>query len=218
MVKVIYLLGMDGSGKSTLSKNLVNKFNKNGIYFEHKWFLEREFSFIRKLIRTSTKNRAQSNNDPFSLRNDKLIYNFKAILYYFFVVLDYTIHSWKIYWKARKQGSSIIFDRYIFDVFFSLNTEFKIKPKYTKIGWIFCKLNPKVNLGIYLNVDPKIAFSRKPQEFGSLQNSENKHDFHSRIFKVLKEKRVFDLIELDANQTEKDLISSIKFDIVKGVN
>lgn len=166
--RFICIIGIDGSGKTTLAKGIVNRAKQDGIKYLYVWgnaqpILMRPLRWLarRILLRGKDMFRDYQNykaSKEAIVRDNKLISKFYRLL----LMFDY--YLWLI---TRVQlpllmGRKIICDRYVYDVAINLalviggNVE-DAERYVEKLLRIF----PKPDLLIYLDVPDEIALSRK---------------------------------------------------------
>lgn len=164
----ICCIGIDGSGKTTLAKSIVNKFHQDGIKADYVWlnsvpiFL-RPFRFVSQKILLKGKKLNKEFTEYNNLRKIK-VNKFKWLrkIYYSIMFIDYFI--WVYYnliplYFTRKR---IVCDRYVYDLAVNLGEilSYSIQQKVQLIKTLLYFL-PKPDLVILLDVDEDTAFKRK---------------------------------------------------------
>lgn len=184
---LIYFMGMDGSGKSTLSNILYNDLKLNGYDVELLWWFECENSYIRKLLRMFFKQKNKGTNSAGYIRKPSLLTNTLTLIYITVVLVDYMRFAIIKLWvpKLFCRNKIIIMDRSIFDVIQALSTEFKINIKF--LFNFYVRLYPEIDLIYYLDVTPEIAFSRKKGEIRSLERAQEIYLKHKEIYMFMME-------------------------------
>jgi thymidylate kinase len=192
---VIYFMGMDGSGKSTLSSYLHDELENKRYDVRRVWWLERENSLQRKLLRKI----GGSNLLRFDVRPDQagisslreqrpLITKIFTAVYPRLVLIDYAIFGlWRV-WVPKKTAKEriLIFDRYIYDVIFSLCQEFGYPPvKRVSLFRRYARLLPVPDKIFFIEVSPDIAFSRKKEEMASVENAKALWGYHQELFRLV---------------------------------
>jgi len=198
---IVCFVGVDGSGKSTLSRSLYEELRKQKYDVTYTWWLEAESSVFRKGIRglfnTSGENLNKLAHEP-SPRNRSSLANGLLKLYPWAVILDYLGFG---IMKTRipcRRGSKriLLFDRYYFDTIFALCQEFDIpdntRESLVKIFRIFV---PDPDILYVIDVPPEISHSRKPEEILSIQNAralwENQQNVNNFIISKLENTQIF---------------------------
>lgn len=207
---MICFVGVDGSGKSTLSNYLFNELNKK-FNVSYTWWLESENSFIRKLIRrigNSSNKKLYEHNYKKKINNK---YSFKSkiikFIYPKIVLFDYIIFGIKKTWIPRilNKKKIMIFDRYYYDVILALSEEFDFDEK-TKLNTykLFKRLFPDPDVIFVIEVPPEVAYMRKKDEIISIQNAEFIKFKYEEIYSLLDSKKT---IKID-NTKELDNIKA----------
>jgi thymidylate kinase len=136
---VISLMGVDGSGKTTLAKQL-NKIFKKSKYLHLKPYI------LFQDRRTTIKN-------PHSQKKSTTILSLLRLLSW--------LISYKIFFYKKKNKKIYIFDRYVHDILIDpLRYKHGLSQKSTKF---ILKFFPKPNLWIFLNPPLKNIISRKSE-------------------------------------------------------
>ncbi|MGZ4864905.1 MAG: dTMP kinase [Halobacteriota archaeon] len=190
---IIYFMGMDGSGKSTLSSYLYSELKVRSYNVERVWWLEHENSVLRKVLRRlgrTVLGSGQRKNDSksFGRRTDRLILKFFRALYPRLVLFDYMLFGLRKVWIPKKTGKKkiLIFDRYIYDVISSLSREFGFaEPTKVALFRWFRKVLPVPDKIFLIDILPEIAFARKKEEFRSMKDAQALWGFHQDLFRLV---------------------------------
>jgi len=160
---LVCFFGIDGSGKTTLAKSLIEDLKTNKIESKYLWWLEAENSIFRRFLRFIFPN-TEKNKE---IDNTKVLKIFKkfpllSLTYQYLVIFDHLIQA---IFKIRIPlilGKNIICDRYIYDVIISFSIEFEYsKNKFKNILNNFYNLFPKPNLAFLIDIPEEIALKRK---------------------------------------------------------
>lgn len=192
---VIYFMGMDGSGKSTLSSYLHGELKRRGCDARRVWWLEGEDSLLRRLLRAI----GGSNLPRFDVSPDKagiiaqraqrpLMTKIFTVVYPRLVLMDYALFGIRRVWipKTTAKDRILIFDRYIYDVIFSLCQEFDYPPaKRTSVFRMYAKLLPIPDKILRIEVPPDVAFLRKKEEMISAENAKTLWENHQELFRLV---------------------------------
>ncbi|MBN2570198.1 MAG: hypothetical protein JXB42_12280 [Deltaproteobacteria bacterium] len=170
MQKAIFvcLIGIDGSGKTTLGNRLTDLFRKENLDFYYVYggvqsYLLRPVKFIISRV-------FLSNQSPFEgyeeYRNKKKeLSNRYGILTKLYAAIYWLDFSIQMFFKVSIPlflGHSIIVDRYVYDTAINLghNTNISGKPSLKSLEF-FLRLFPKPTLLFLIDVEEEIAFARK---------------------------------------------------------
>lgn len=180
----VVIIGPDGSGKTTLSKMILDEVKNKKSCFAKGHYLHGRFGIIPNLSRINGKKEntkvmsfEQVDEEQTIVKHSKL----RIFLYMAYYLLDYIIG--RVILKKMKFGNIIIVaDRFYYDYFYQ--DSFCNYPVIMKMIYKF--LAPKPDLFVYLKADSSIIYNRKPElpiERIQLQQQ--------RIEKLLKDKRFF---------------------------
>jgi thymidylate kinase len=158
----VVLIGPDGSGKTTLSKMLLDEVEAKTSCFSRSYYIHGRFGFLPNLGRLVGKNREDTKKisfDQVEQSSDAKLYSKnKIIIYMTYYLFDYIFGS-LILFKKRFSNTIIVADRYFYDYFYQ--SSFKKYPKFMMSMYgIFA---PKPDLLIYLKANPEDIFNRKPE-------------------------------------------------------
>ncbi len=178
---VIYFSGMDGSGKTTLSTYLHDALKERNFAVELVWWLECEDSALRRLMRrigrsSLLKFKANRNSSNAAAQKEefRLMNKLFRVVYPRLVLFDYLIFGIKKVSIPKIMGKEkiLIFDRYIYDVIFSLSDEFDFPAAKKNTFWRYGKILPGPDRVFFIEVSPEISFLRKKEELRSIEQAE----------------------------------------------
>jgi len=165
---IIYLVGIDGSGKTTLSKNLLTRFHSNGVPF--KYLYARHVPIILSPIKILSKFFLYRKNTQFknyvTYREIKSGFSkkhkFLSRLYAALWVLDYLLFILPKTVIKINFSKYIIVDRYVGDVVVNISVASRLTKKEIYLllrflHWFF----PRPNHSFFLDVNEEVAFQRK---------------------------------------------------------
>ena len=186
---LICFLGMDGSGKSTLSHFLFIELQKRKLNASRMWWLERENSFLRKSIRkiytVFSPNYKSNPSGGFSKEPHMIGLNFIFRLVYPRIILtDYLFFGFLRAWIPMHIGDKkfLIFDRYYPDTISALKEEFGISEDYSILIKLFKIIIPDPDLVLIIKVRPEIAYTRKREEIFSIEDAKNIWQRHENMY------------------------------------
>ena len=164
---LICFIGIDGSGKTTQAKALVQALDARGVKSRYVWnrsepFLVKPFVTIAKALISPGKNMIQ-NEREYSKTKMRLFQNpILSMAYQYLVLLDYIIMTIIRIKIPLMLGKSIISDRYIHDMIVILAADLSSSPKSTnKMLKGSISLLPKPDLIFLLDVAEEMGFRRK---------------------------------------------------------
>ncbi len=165
---LICFTGIDGSGKTTLSKYLGEYLNTINLPNNYLWWFEAENSSIfRKFLRfVAFGNERHKKNNSIKQREHIKKNFFLSNISQILILFDYFSQS---ILKVRIPiffGKTVICDRYIYDVIVSFAVQFNYSEKNfeKKLNTIIA-IFPVPDLVFLLDVPEKISFSRKDDVF-----------------------------------------------------
>jgi dTMP kinase len=209
--KLICLIGIDGSGKTTVAKELVKKLKTNGINYKYAWVNNQPLLmyFIRFFWRIRLKSKgikeySKYKKEKSSLAQKKLIKKIYELVHSF----DYVLWVWLKVKLPLLLGKKIIVDRYYFDVAinFVLIDNYNDEKLLNKIKeyerWI-----PKPDVLFYINISEETAFSRK-DDIPDIEYLYERKKIYTRLAKK------FNMIEINGensvNQVATEIINNIQ--------
>lgn len=160
MGTIVFLSGIDGSGKTTLARSLVRAIENKGIEVDFVWY--RWTAFFSYPLLGLCRALGYTKKNGYIVTREYYRNGAVAKLWATFYPLDYVLCSLAKIWTIRKMNSVIVFDRYIPDMITDVILQTRINILRRFMGRIVLSpLRKKGFLGIILDVDGKIAISRK---------------------------------------------------------
>jgi len=176
---IIFLSGIDGSGKTTLAKSLVEALENKGFEVDYVWYRWTAFfSYpLLALCRVLGYTKKKGYLVVREYHRNAAIAALWAILY----PLDYTLCSLAKIRITRKANSVIVFDRFIPDIIADVIFQTRINILKKFVGKIILShLKKEIFLGIILDVNEEVAISRKDD----IPN-QNYVEFKRPIYRIL---------------------------------
>lgn len=189
---LICFFGIDGSGKSTLSRYLFEELKKRAYDVSYVWWLEGDNSLLRKLLRRiGGRYRDSGENHPRRIFADRKSATARLFNAFFprVVLLDYLRFGIVKAWFPKIVRSKVlIFDRYIYDVILGLSREFNFKDaEREKMVKTFSKLLPNPDLVFIVDVPPEVSYSRRKDEIKSIEEAGQIWEEYQRFYPLLGE-------------------------------
>jgi len=165
---LVCLVGMDGTGKSTLSKNLVENMNEHGIKTRYVWsglepLVLKPFFWIGKALFIPRHEPTPGTYMRHSTTLRKVLQNpLMRTVYESFFYLDYAIQLLLNVRIPMIQGKSVVSDRYVYDVLIDLAVILSYSE--SKLGILlraFERLLPKPSLVFLIDAPEEEAIKRK---------------------------------------------------------
>jgi thymidylate kinase len=165
--RLICLIGLDGTGKTTLAMDLVKKLNMRGIRAKYVWNgfeprIMKPFWKLGKMLFLRHENRA-SDYTGFSVKLKK---SFKSPLISSMYQLVFLIDYWiQILVNTRiplMMKKIVISDRYYYDVLINLTVDLSYSSeKFGHMNKIFMKTCPHPDIVFLIDLSEEIAYERK---------------------------------------------------------
>ena len=165
--RLVAFSGIDGSGKTTLAKLLLESLRKNGMIVDYVWCRHesRNLSMLVRVMKRLTKDNADegSNEMQYSdLKSRFLSRQIVKTVYKTFVFLDYLIEVNLRVKKRMKSVDFLIVDRYILDVAADVISECRMgEAEANSYLQLLSRSMPPANVTLIVLVPLKVAFERK---------------------------------------------------------
>ena len=187
---LVCLVGMDGTGKSTLSKKLVENMNEHGIKTRYVWsglepLLLRPFFWIGKALfiprhePTTPGNYVRSSKTLRKVLRNPLM----RTVYESIFCLDYSLH---LLWKVRipmMRGESVVSDRYVYDVLIDLAVILSYtERKMSIILRAFKRFLPQPSLVLLIDAPEEVTIKRK-DDIPSITHLSERRELYLRLAK-----------------------------------
>lgn len=210
---LICLIGLDGSGKTTLSMKILSMFDKYGIKSKYVWVkfgaTILNTSKLRKKIKYDEHKAQLKKDNPFEFP-----YASKILLYMYliYLLLD---HWLQIIFKVSIPllfGRAVVCDRYYHDTIVDIVVNLGIEYKKAKaiVRYLLPGI-PEPDIAYYIEVPEKISYQRKTENYGIVYLKKKK-EMYSKIkrdFKINTLNGTLDLRTLE-NIVSKDISKLIQ--------
>lgn len=163
--RVVCLIGMDGSGKTTHSRRIIDHLQESGIkchyvWFGNAYFFSYPFMMICRMLGLTTTHHlanglAVSEHEYYKNKSVSLTWPWVQFLdAAIFVNLRVRLPLWR--------GLTVVCDRFIPDILVELMTDINDDRLYEKIvGRLMLMLMPRSLIVVLMDVDEKTAWRRK---------------------------------------------------------
>ncbi len=172
---LVYLAGLDGSGKSTQAQLYASQARKRGEVWDYRWarwepFITSPLMRLARWIlgrgakRGSSRPRDDAGYEDFTQGKQRVFRSaWRRKVWTTVVLLEYLPQAWWRLGGSRLSGERILCDRYLPDLWVDLAVNFASGPAGIEAlaHHPLCRLFPRIDRMIFLDVDPRIGFERK---------------------------------------------------------
>ena len=209
MKTIIYLMGTDGSGKTTLSNNLFKKLKSEGkdvkyLYGRYRPMLVTPLKIISQLFiykkNTEFKNYAKYSKikTNFSKKHGFLLRIYAGIC-----IVDYILFTWLHVIYKYLSADYIIVDRYVCDLVVTLSIASDLKEnEIIFLINLFHKIFPFPTHTFFIDIDEDTAFQRK-DDIQSVKFLKERNDKYF-LFKTYYKFKI-----LDGLRTKEQLLDDV---------
>ena len=172
---LIYISGIDGCGKTTQAKLLVDFLNENGFDAQYAWLrwepsLRKAFSFFKsastkKIEKNTIVLRSEleliQHNEWISLKTKILSFKIVRRLWWIYACADYYFTSRKPFRKLNSEV--VVIDRYLLDFLIDQASNLGVKPADTQkfLNNFFLKRFKQPDLTVIIDLPASEGYSRK---------------------------------------------------------
>lgn len=208
---LICFTGIDGSGKTTLSKDLVVSLNQKGVKCKYVYarlnpIILKPFIIIGGRIFLRKENISYNYSDYSSTKKTAIKkHSFLSGFYQKILLFDYTI---QIFFKVKLPlvfGKNVVCDRYVYD---TVITDLSVDMRYSKDKVLELinkshRFFPEPDITFLIDVPEEIAFRRK-NDTPSLEYLKDRRE------RYLEVGREYNMMLLDGSQTLEQLKDEIE--------
>ena len=208
-MKLIYILGIDGSGKTTLAKNLVRRLNSKDYSFHYCY--AQHIPFLLKPFKLFAKKSLLKSTDEFNnyshYMNKKTCYSKKlrrlSYVYGCIWLLDYfLLTSIKIFYH-RILCHNLVVDRYFLDIVVNISETLVLNDsQMMKFAKLVAKLFPMPSKFYYVDIPEEVAFVRK-NDIQSVQYLTERKTRYQKLSEI------FNFKYFDGTMRPDDLVKSV---------
>jgi thymidylate kinase len=210
----ICFTGIDGTGKTTLSKKLIETLGIKGIECQYVYgrlrpIISKPFMVIGRKI---FLNKSNNNYDDYSENKKATLksYSVLANLYQQILLLDYIFQVLIKIKIPLFMGKNVVCDRYIYDTLItdiSIDMNYSMKKNIQILKKMF-HIIPKPNLVFLINIPEQIAYERK-DDIPSLKYLVDRNNLYLTLGKECS------FIILDGQKSQEGLICEIINELTK---
>jgi len=187
----ICFTGMDGTGKTTQAKRLVETLNGKGIKCHYVWntyqnFFMKPLIIIARLLFFRGKDAFQDYSDYSHTRSGILGSRFVSKPYEWLVLFDYLCQTLVRIIIPRLLGKSIVCDRYLYDVVINLHLDLGYsRDKGKKLLHSLQRILPRPDMVFVIDIPPEVGIQRK-NDVPSIEYLEIRRDIYLALGKEYK--------------------------------
>jgi len=167
-IKFINVVGIDGSGKTTLCKKLLHEFRKR--YPDTQYVHSYHEPFFLKPLKTMARSIFMRGTDEFAnyshykerKASASRKHRWLSQIYGLMWVFDYTIQAFYKVGMPILMGRRLLLDRYIFDTMLNVSLTSNINPEstYRALNILF-RILPRPDVVLLIDLPEDVAFNRK---------------------------------------------------------
>lgn len=209
--KLICIMGIDGSGKTTLSKSIIKEISGKKIKVEYRWGkfesgLFKILIMIKNKLVVHESDLTKNYEESLELKKSIFSKGMFSSIYEQFVLIDYIFQMYLKISLPLKMGKTIVCDRYVYDTVVDLGKDLSYSREaiIRRIDQLFAFLPPP-DILFYIDVPEDVSMARK-NDIPSIQFLRDKKKLYLEIRAYLEGK--VDVIVLDGTLTKEEIESS----------
>ncbi len=205
----VTFIGIDGSGKTSSCKKLLNELRSRRIKCVH---VHHKYSFLVSLIK-NTKNmfhkKIYKENHVETRKADNILDLFSKTFLFLVILVDAVLAHWNFKVKdCFSRNNIILFDRYYCDLMMQYSNIYS--PLAMKL---FYFIMPKADITFYFDVSPRLAFKRKKEAEVNVYDNLRKNQL---LF--LKKVNYKNLVMINANKPQIQVDKIVLNQVLKFIN
>lgn len=215
-MKIIYLAGIDGSGKTTLAKNLEATFQNTNdsvryFYARHFPLLMKPLKFVARItFLRKTEEFGDYEGYVVRKKGQSRKHRWLAWAYMCVWLFDYFLITYIRLTKYLVTRRTLILDRYFFDVAINISIALDLSDhEFQRLVEFMAKLYPSPDVVFYLDLPVEVAFRRK-NDIQSAQYLEERQERYRSLTKK------FHWISVDATATQEQIQKIVLSHLVNG--
>jgi thymidylate kinase len=188
-MKIIYIAGIDGSGKTTLAKNLETTLQKKDSRV--RYFYARHFPILMKPLKILARGTLLRRTSEFgnyegyvaTKKSQSHKHRWLARVYAFAWLLDYCVITYVRLLPHMIARHTLILDRYFFDVAINISITLDMsEDEFLRLLDATAKLYPSPDAVFFLDLPAEVAFRRKT-DIQSVQYLEERRERYLSLVK-----------------------------------
>ncbi len=215
--RLVYLAGIDGSGKSTQAVRFVEAAQADGQPWVYRWarwepwLTDPIMKLGRRLVsRGSGRGSARPEDDAgyesFTAGKQRIFRRrWVRSLWTIVVLLEYLPQAWWRLGPSLLSGKTVLCDRYLPDVWVDLAVNFSegVEGVERLSRHPLCRLFPPIDRMVFLDVDPQVGFTRK-RDGTPLRYLQDRRPLYLGL------QRVLDFTGVDANGSVEEVSEALR--------
>lgn len=208
--KLIYVMGIDGSGKSTVSEHLAQKLREQGYTVSVEWL---RFNHVLSkpllgLCRLIGLTRYETRD---GIRVGYHDFHRSRVISWLFILFQYLdavrVKYFKVLPKIRKGNSVLILDRYVYDILIDVMVDTGMPDLYKSwVGRAFRNLLPPDCLSLLVDRDLEKVLAVRPE--GKIdKNFEARYGFYKKL------RGDADVTSIDNDGLLEDLMQRVEYQV-----
>jgi thymidylate kinase len=188
-MEIIYIAGIDGSGKTTLAKNLETTLQKKDS--RARYFYARHFPILMKPLKTLARGMLLARTSEFGnydgyiskKKSQSRKHRWLARVYAFVWLFDYSLITYLRFLPHVIARRTLILDRYFFDVAINISITLDMsEDEFLRFVDASARFYPSPDAVFFLDLPAEVAFRRK-NDIQSVQYLEERRERYLSLAK-----------------------------------